>query len=112
VKAGARAILIGQGGDVRMEGMMGARATGGDGSIDVTPSQTAERVQASLFAALLRGEVAAMRKNVAKAEAQWRTRCDAEGYVDPPERLVVVRRRMEEATRMLAALNSRFPRVR
>ena len=53
-----------------------------------------------------------MSKNVAKAEARWRTRCAAEGYVDPPERLVVVRRRMEEATRMLEALNARFPRTR
>jgi hypothetical protein len=79
----------------------------------VTPSsQSAERVQASLFAALLRGEIAAMNKNVTKAEADWRRRCAAEGDVDPPERLVIVRQRMEEAVRMLDALNARYPRAR
>ena len=35
-------------------------------------SQSAERVQASLFAAVLRREIAAMSKNVARAEAEWR----------------------------------------
>jgi hypothetical protein len=80
---------------------------------DVSPAaQSAEQVQASLFAAVQRREIAAMSKNVARAEADWRRRCDADGQVDQPQRLVVVRRRMEEAVRMLDALNTRFLRVR
>jgi hypothetical protein len=91
----------------------GARSPGSDSVGEVTPlSQPAERVQASLFAALLRSEVATMSKSVAKAETEWRARCDAEGYVDPPDRLGVVRERIEEAVRMLDALNTRFPRLR
>jgi hypothetical protein len=94
-------------------GNQGAGSPGGDSLAEVTPlSQPAERVQASLFAALLRSEVSAMSRSVAKAEAEWRSRCDAEGYVDPPERLLLVKERMKEAARMLDALNTRFPRIR
>ena len=90
-----------------------ARSPGGDSLAGVTsPSQSAERIQAALFAALLRCEVSTLSKSVAKAESEWRSRCDAEGYVDPPERLGVVRGRIEEAVRMLDALNTRFPRAR
>jgi hypothetical protein len=91
----------------------GARPPGSDPLAEVTPlSQPAERVQAALFAALLRSEVSAMRKSVAKAESEWQSRCDAEGYVEPPERLGVVQERIQEAVRMLDALNTRFPRLR
>jgi len=90
-----------------------ARSPGGDSLAEVTPlSQPAERVQAALFAALLRSEVSTMSRSVAKAETEWRSRCDAGGYVDPPERLVVVQERMKEAARMLDALNTRFPRLK
>lgn len=71
-------------------------------------SQPAERVQASLFNAILHDEVATMTKKLAKAEANWRSRCGADGYVDPPERLVLVRQRLAEAVRMLDALHTRF----
>jgi hypothetical protein len=60
----------------------------------------------------LGSRVAAISKYVAKAEAEWRSRCDAEGYVDPPERLVVARERIAEVARMLDALDSRFLRRR
>jgi hypothetical protein len=90
----------------------GARSPGSDSVAEVTPlSQPAERVQAALFAALLRSEVSAMRKSVAKAESEWQSRCDAEGYVDPPDRFGVVQERIKEAVRMLDALNTRFPRT-
>jgi hypothetical protein len=49
-----------------------------------------------------------MSKSVAKAESQWRRRCEVEGDVDPPQRLALVRGRMEEAVKMLDALNARF----
>ncbi|MDT5413030.1 MAG: hypothetical protein QOG14_5250 [Mycobacterium sp.] len=52
-----------------------------------------------------------MRKSVAKAESEWQSRCDAEGYVDPPDRFGVVQERIKEAVRMLDALNTRFPRT-
>lgn len=78
----------------------------------VTPlSQPAERIQASLFAALLRDEVSVLSSSIAKAEAEWQSRCDAGGYVDPPERLGVVKARIDEAVRMLDALDTRFPRT-
>ena len=73
-------------------------------------TQPSERVQAQLFAKMLRREIAAMKRNVTNAEAQWQRRCESEGYVDPPERLAVVRERITEARRMLTALNARFPR--
>ena len=74
------------------------------------PTQPCERVQAQLFAKILRQEVAEMNKKVAKAETEWRRRCEVDGYVDPPERLVLVRKRIEEATTMLDALKTRFLR--
>ena len=69
-----------------------------------------ERVQAQLFAEILRREITTMKRNVTNAESAWQRRCVSEGYVDPPERLAVVRERIVEARRMLKALNSRFPR--
>ena len=49
-----------------------------------------------------------MKKSVTKAESRWRHRCEVEGDVDPPERMKLVRGRMEEAVKMLDALNARF----
>ena len=43
------------------------------------------------------------------AETEWRRRCEAEGAVDPPERLMLVQGRVEEAVRVLDALLLRFP---
>ena len=74
--------------------------------------RSCERAQARLFADILRQEVAQMRKSVAKAESQWRHRCEVEGDVDPPERLALVCGRIEEAVKMLDALNARFPGTR
>lgn len=51
-----------------------------------------------------------MKRKLSNAESEWQRRCESEGYVDPPERLAVVRERITEARRMLAALNARFPR--
>jgi len=73
-------------------------------------AQASERVQAELFAKMLRREIAAMKRNMTNAESEWQRRCESEGYVDPPERLAVVRQRITEARRMLSALNARFPR--
>lgn len=73
-------------------------------------TQPSERVQAQLFAKILRREIAAMKRKLSNAESEWQRRCESEGYVDPPERLAVVRERITEARRMLAALNARFPR--
>jgi hypothetical protein len=78
----------------------------------VTPlTQPSERAQAKLFAEILRREVTAMSEKVVGAESQWQRRCESEGYVDPPERLVVVRERVDEVERMLKALSARFPRT-
>ena len=67
-----------------------------------------ERAQAQLFADILRQEIAQMSRTITKGESQWRQRCEVEGHVDPPERLRLVRGRMQEAVQMLEALNARF----
>jgi hypothetical protein len=86
-------------------------STGSVAVAEVIPlTQPSEQVQAQLFAKMLRREIAAMKRNVTNAESEWQRRCESEGYVDPPERLAVVRQRIAEAKSMLAALNARFPR--
>jgi hypothetical protein len=96
-----------------------AASNRGDGSstgsaaavAEVIPlTQPSERAQAQFFAKILRREIATMKKKVTNAESEWQRRCESEGYVDPPERLAVVRERIAEAKSMLAALNARFPR--
>lgn len=73
-------------------------------------SQRSERIQAQLFAKLLRRDIETMKRKVTKAESAWEKRCKSEGYIEPPKRLVIVRERLTEARRMLSALNARFPR--
>jgi hypothetical protein len=73
--------------------------------------QASERAQAKRFAKILRRELAEMSEKVVAAEVEWHLRCEAEGYVEPPERLVIVRERVAEVERMLKALSARFPRT-
>jgi hypothetical protein len=68
----------------------------------------AEQAQALEFKKALRRELSAMKAEAAKAEALWRSRCDAEGLSDPPERLVAIRGRITDVRRMINALNRRF----
>src|ERR1700740_1165416 len=75
------------------------------------PIQPSERAQAKSFAKMLRLELAEMSEKVVAAEVEWHLRCEAGGYTDPPERLVVVRERVNEVERMLKALSARFPRT-
>lgn len=75
--------------------------------VEALPSN--DRRQAEEFAALLRREVAHLEEAVVRAEGRWQRRCETWGYVDPPERLLVVRGRLAEATRMLRALRRRYP---
>ena len=89
-----------------------APSTGRAAVAQVVPfTQPSERVQAQLFAELLRCEIAAMKRTVRNAKSEWQRRGESEGYVDPPEHLTVVRERIAEARRMLNALNARFPRA-
>lgn len=74
-------------------------------------SADTEKAQAKHFAKILRGELANMNEKVVAAEVEWHLRCEAEGYTDPPGRLVVVRERVKEVERMLKALSARFPRT-
>jgi len=88
-----------------------APSTGSAAVADVIPlTQPCERAQAQHFAEILRREISTMKKNVTNAESAWKRRCESDGYVDPPERLAVVRDRIAEAKRMLKALNARFLR--
>jgi hypothetical protein len=87
-------------------------ATGADDDVtaNVIPlTRRSERAQAQLFARALRHDIASMKRKITKAESAWERRCESEGYVDPPKRLVIVRERLSEACRMLSALNARFP---
>ena len=72
-------------------------------------SADTEKAQAKHFAKILRGELANMNEKVVAAEVVWHLRCESEGYVDPPERLVKVQRRIADIKRMLNALSARFP---
>jgi hypothetical protein len=73
-------------------------------------TRLSERAQAQLFARTLRHDIASLKRKMTKAESAWERRCESEGYVDPPKRLVIVRERLSEMRRMLSALNARFPR--
>jgi hypothetical protein len=73
-------------------------------------TRRSERAQAQLFARALRHDIASLKRKITKAESAWERRCESEGYVDPPKRLVIVRERLSEMRRMLTALNARFPR--
>jgi predicted nucleic acid-binding protein len=65
-------------------------STASAAAAEVIPlTQPSERVQAELFAKILRREIAAMKRNLTNAESEWQRRCESEGYVDPPERLAV-----------------------
>jgi hypothetical protein len=72
-------------------------------------TRRSERAQAQLFARALRHDIASLTRKITKAESAWERRCESEGYVDPPKRLVIVRERLSEMRRMLSALNARFP---
>jgi hypothetical protein len=87
-------------------------ATGADDEVtaNIIPlTRRSERAQAQLFARALRHDIASMKRKIIKAESAWERRCESEGYIDPPKRLVIVRERLSEARRMLSALNARFP---
>jgi hypothetical protein len=73
-------------------------------------TRRSERAQAQRFASALRHDIASLKQKITKAESAWERRCDSEGCVDPPKRLVIVRERLSEMRRMLSALNARFPR--
>jgi hypothetical protein len=73
--------------------------------------QPSDRVQAKRFAKILRSELAEMNEKLVAAEGDWNLRCESEGYVEPPERLVLVRERVVEIERMLKALRARLRRA-
>jgi hypothetical protein len=74
-------------------------------------TSTSERAQAKRFAKILRRELSEMSEKLVAAEVEWHLRCESEGYVDPPERLAIVRKRVTEVEGMLNALSARFPRT-
>jgi hypothetical protein len=78
---------------------------------DVTEVAASERAQAKRFAKILRRELNEMNEKLVAAEVEWHLRCESEGYVDPPGRLILARERVAEVERMLKALSTRFPRT-
>jgi hypothetical protein len=73
--------------------------------------QAPDRAQAKRFADILRRELNEVNEKVVAAEVEWHLRCEAEGYTDPPKRLVLIRERVADLERMLNALGARFPRT-
>jgi hypothetical protein len=73
--------------------------------------QAPDRAQAKRFADILRRELNEVNEKVVAAEVEWHLRCEAEGYIDPPKRLVLIRERVADLERMLNALGARFPRT-
>jgi predicted phage gp36 major capsid-like protein len=81
-------------------------------SIDAaTQTQQSERAQAERFSELLRRELAELTEKLVAAEARWLRRCELGGYIDPPERVALIRRRVTDLEAMLKALGARFPRT-
>jgi hypothetical protein len=74
-------------------------------------TQPSERAQAKRFAKILRCELTELNEKLVAVEVEWHLRCESEGDVDPPQRLVIVRERVTEIERMLKALSARFPRI-
>jgi hypothetical protein len=74
-------------------------------------AQQCERAQAKRFSTMLRRELTEMSKTLVAAETRWHRRCESSGYVDPPERIALVRRRVTELEGMIKALGIRFPRT-
>jgi hypothetical protein len=81
-------------------------------SIDAAAqTQQSERAQAKRFSEMLRQELAGLTEKLVAAEVRWHRRCESSGYVDPPERIALVRRRVTELEGMIKALGVRFPRT-
>ena len=74
-------------------------------------AQQSERAQAKRFSEMLRRELAELTEKLTAAETRWLCRCESGGYVDPPERIALVRRRVTDLEGMLKALGARFPRT-
>ncbi|MGO8941003.1 MAG: hypothetical protein ACLQLO_29180 [Mycobacterium sp.] len=74
-------------------------------------TQDSERAQAKRFAKILRRELNEMNEKLVAAEVEWHLRCESEGDVEPPQRLITVRERVAEIEKMLKALGTRFPRI-
>lgn len=68
-----------------------------------------DRAQAEQFAKILRRELAELSENLVAAEVEWHLRCESEGYVDPPKRLIAAQDRIADIQRMLNTLTARFP---
>jgi hypothetical protein len=81
-------------------------------SIDAAAqTQRSECAQAKRFSEMLRRELDELTEKLVTAEARWLRRCESAGYVDPPERIALVRRRVTDLEAMLKALGARFPRI-
>jgi hypothetical protein len=81
-------------------------------SVDAaSQTQQSEVAQAKRFSEMLRRELAELTEKLVAAEARWLRRCELGGYVDPPERVAMVRRRVADLEGMLKALGARFPRT-
>jgi hypothetical protein len=74
-------------------------------------TQQSERAQAKRFSTMLRRELIEMSKKLVAAEARWHRRCESSGYIDPPQRIALVRRCVTELEGMIKALGIRFPRT-
>jgi hypothetical protein len=75
------------------------------------PPHPADIAQSRLFGELIQAEIKELHELAALAERAWRDRSErhTDGAARPPEAVLLVRARIAEAERMLAALRDRFP---
>lgn len=75
-----------------------------------TPAHPADTAQAGIFAGILQSEIAELERIVESAEDSWAQRCERTRREDrtPPHALTVLRSRLDEARRLLHALQVRF----
>jgi hypothetical protein len=80
------------------------------GDVSLPPRNNADLAQARLFVHILEVEIADLEARVESAEERWmkRHRTDYD-TIDPPDALVRLQRRLDEARRLSQALRKRFP---
>jgi hypothetical protein len=72
--------------------------------------RTSQLAQASYFAGIMRTELVEARKTAKEAHKRWASR-RVKGDAEIPERVVRLKRRVREASRVLEALEKRFPGI-
>ncbi|HEY2504737.1 MAG TPA: hypothetical protein VGI68_25835 [Mycobacterium sp.] len=79
-------------------------------ALRVEVNGASELAQAAYFAEIMRNELIEARKAAKEAQRHWSTR-QVNETTEIPERVVLVKGRVQEANRVLKALKRRFPGI-